>query len=126
MKIVKFQDPLYYAHIRYLIGGTPKDLVKYLRRVHGKDVKCHSWDKEFTWSDDMESTDGYQFHVCAPLGDGEIFYVWIARPASHLIFHETFHLVGDILNNRGVEYRYESEEAYAYLGGWIFEKIYKK
>ena len=126
MKIIKFQTPLYFADVTYLIGGTVKDLRKYLDRIHGKDHKTYNWDKSESWAEDADSTDGYQFHVPAPLGDGEVFYVWVARPAPSLIFHETFHLVGDILHNRGIAYSYDSEEAYAYLGGWIFDKIFSK
>lgn len=123
LKTYSFSDPLYRAYITYVIGGTVPDLVRYLKRKH-KNSKCFSWDNEFEWTEESETTDGYQFHVSAPLGEGEVFYVWCRQADPFLLFHETYHLVGDILHNRGVKYSEDSEESYAYLGGWIFEKIY--
>jgi len=38
--------------------------------------------------------------------------------------HETFHLTGDILFTRGIGYCYESEEAFAYLNGWLSQEIF--
>lgn len=124
MQVLSFVDPLYRANITYLIGGTVPELLKYLKKKH-KNFKSYSWGNEFEWGEDADSTDGYQFHVNAPLGVGEVFYVWVDRPSPFLLFHETYHLVGDILYNRGIVYSEDSEEAFAYLGGWIFEEIHR-
>lgn len=124
MKAVKFIDPLYEARVCYLIGGTVPEMLKYLKKAHGV-YEPYSWDQKFEWGEDAGTTDGYQFHINAPLGDGEIFYVWVSKASPSLLFHETLHLVGDILHTRGINYSCDSEEAFAYLGGWIFDKIYK-
>ncbi len=121
MKEYSFHVEMYDAWVTYLIGGTVKDLKKFLRDKHKKLPITYSWDKRFSFGKDGETTDGYQFHVNAPLGDGEVFYVWLSN--IHLLFHETFHLTCDILFTRGIEYSYQSEESYAYLGSWIFNKI---
>lgn len=126
MKVVKISEPMYRAEITFLIGGTVKQMLTYLRKVHKKEFKSFSWSSEFQWGEDADTTDGYQFHVNAPLGNGEVFYVWVSEPSMYLLFHETFHLVGDILHTRGITYGEDSEEGFAYLGGWIFEKIYAK
>ena len=126
MKIFSFTTE-YKASVTYLVGGTVPKLLAYLKKKYGgKLPKVYSWDKEFTFGDDADTTDGYQFHVNAPLGDGEMFYVWIAEPSSYLLSHETYHLVGDILFTRGIEYNYGAEESYAYLMSSIFEEIFKK
>jgi len=122
---IKLYDDLYDVHITYLLGGTVEDLVKYIKRKHKK-APLYSWGKQFTFGADADTTNGYQFHVNAPLGNGEVFYIWTADATPYLLFHETYHLVGDILYTRGLPYTYSSEEAYAYLGGWIFEKVFKK
>lgn len=122
MKEISFYNDMYQVQIMYLIGGTAKDLKGYISKKHPK-AKLFSWDAEFKLKKDAIMTDGYQFHIDAPLGDGEIFYVWCAQPTPYLLFHETFHLIGDILFTRGVEYNFGSEEAYAYLGSWIFQKL---
>lgn len=122
LKEIRFYEPMYQANICYLIGGTADDLIKYIKNKHGND-KMYSWDKEFSWGEDANTTDAYQFHINALLGQGETFYIWVHKPTASLIFHETYHLIGDILHTRGIEYSYSSEESYAYLGGWIFSKF---
>jgi len=124
-KIKEFHiyEGLYEAEITYLVGGVVEDLIIYIRNKH-KDAKMYSWGKEFKWEEDANTTNAYQFHINAPLGSGEKFYVWMHQVSPSLFYHETFHLAGDILFTRGVEYSYSSEECYAYLGGWIFNKAY--
>jgi hypothetical protein len=115
----------YDCHIVYLIGKDVHWLKKYIARKHG-DIQLYSWASTFKFGEDANTTNGYQFHVNAPLGDGEMFYVWVAEPTPYLLVHETIHLTDDILYTRGIGYTYSSEEAYAYLGGWIFEKVFKR
>ncbi len=125
MKEVSFKTPLYEAEVTYLIGGDVKDLKNFLRsKNNGRLPTTYSWDQRFTFGKDGDTTNAYQFHVNAPLGDGEIFYVWVADPTMDLLTHETTHLTGDILYTRGFGYCYESEEAWAYLNGWLFDKIF--
>ncbi len=115
-------EQMYEAEISYLFGGTVEDLMAFIKNRH-KDAPIYSWGKIFEWGEDANTTNAYQFHVNAPLGAGEKFYVWINEVSPSLLYHETFHLSGDILFTRGIEYSYSSEECYAYLGGWIFQKI---
>jgi len=124
MKEVRFSEPLYQADISYLVGGDVPELKSFLKNRHG-DAHMYSFGKRFAWAEDADTTNAYQFHVSQPLGKGETFYVWVAEKTAYLLFHETYHLVGDILSNRGVVYCLESEEAYAYLGGWIFQEAFK-
>ena len=126
MRKISIYNELYDAQICYLIGGTVPDLQKYIKRKH-KDAILYSWGAIFDlYADDIETSNAYQFHVTAPLGDGEIFYVWMAYITSNLLFHETFHLPGDIFYTRAMPYTEDSEETYAYLGAWIFERVFKR
>jgi len=113
------------ADIRILIGGTVPDLIKLIKRRHG-DAKMWSWDKEHIWTEDAADTDAYQFHISAPLGKGEIFYMWIYEPTMYLLAHEITHVAGDILHHRGFEYCRGAEEAWAYLIGYIAQEFYKQ
>ncbi len=124
MKEAKFFEPLYQVEISYLVGGDVPELKAFLKNRHG-DAHMYSFGSKFIWAEDADTTNAYQFHISQPLGKGEIFYVWVADKTAYLLFHETYHLVGDILSNRGVVYCLESEEAYAYLGGWIFQEAFK-
>lgn len=125
MREIKIYNELYDAQISYLIGGDAFDLVRFLKKRYGKNAKYWSWDREVIFGDDVNTTDAYQFHVNAPLGAGERFYIWMCQPKPSLVFHETYHLVGDIMHRSGIEYDYKSEETFAYLGGWIYKKIHK-
>ena len=117
---------MYDAHVVFLIGKEVPDLLKYLYRKHGKDTQFYSWSKAFSFGEDADTTNGYQFHVNAPLGKGEIFYSWHSDMTPYLLSHELYHVVGDILHTRGVTYSYGSEEIFAYLYGWLFDKLFKK
>lgn len=124
MKEIKFTEPLYQVDISYLIGGDVPELKTFLQNRHGTH-QMYSFGAKFYWAEDSDTTNAYQFHVSQPLGKGETFYVWVAEKTAYLLFHETYHLVGDILDNRGIKYCLESEEAFAYLGGWIFQEAFK-
>lgn len=124
MKEISFSDPLYECEISYLEGGTVNDLISFISERHPGSLPV-SWDRKFEWGENANTTNGYQFHMNAPLGDGERFYIWVAYPTLNLVSHEVFHLTGDILFTRGIEYCYQSEEAFAYLHGWLIDKIFK-
>lgn len=122
MKEYRFTDPIYESDITYLIGGSVNELISFIKENHVNNPVM-SWGESFEWGNDADTTNAYQFHINALLGYGERFYVWIHEVTPSLLYHETYHLVNDILHVRGVIFSYESEEAYSYLGGWIFQEI---
>lgn len=124
IKEIRFFEPIYQVDISYLVGGDVPQLMAFIKERH-KYAPMYSFNEKFEWTEDADTTNAYQFHVTAPLGKGEVFYVWMEETTAYLLFHETFHLVGDILQNRGIKYSMESEEAFAYLGGWIFQEAFK-
>lgn len=127
MKEIKIYESLYDTDISFLIGGTVSDIKKFLKKRHGENLLL--WDRDRPQHIDqflIEDTDGYQFHVEAPLGEGERFYAWAHKASDNILFHETLHITFDILFTRGVVYSDGSEEAFAYLGASIFEKLKEK
>lgn len=122
IKEIRFTEPMYQVDISYLVGGDVLQLISFIKERH-KGAQMYSFNEKFDWAEDADTTNAYQFHVSAPLGKGEVFYVWVEDSTPYLLFHETFHLVGDIMWNRGIKYSMESEEAFAYLGGWIFQEM---
>ena len=124
MKEYRFTEQMYQADISYLVGGDVPKLISFINDRH-KGAQMYSFNEKFNWSEDADTTNAYQFHIPAPLGKGEVFYVWVNEKTPYLLFHETFHLTGDILHNRGIKYCMESEEAFAYLGGYIFQEVFK-
>lgn len=127
MKEIKIHEPLYDVDISYLFGDSVSKLKEFIQKRHGSHVLI--WDRDVSESCDkffIEDTDGYQFHVQEPLGSGERFYSWMYKPTDNLLFHETLHITFDILFTRGVKYHNDSEEAFAYLGGMIFQQLKEK
>lgn len=123
IKEIKLYDDHYKADICFLHGGSADDFIFLINQRH-PEQRMYSWDTVFEFGEDANTTDAYQFHINAVHGDGEKFYLWMLEVIPSLFFHEIYHLSGDILYTRGIEYCFQSEEAYAYYGAWIFEKIY--
>ena len=124
IKEYKFYDPAYRVNISYLIGGSVEELIALVKERH-PNGQMYSFDKKWDWTEDADTTDAYQFHVAELHGKGEVFYLWILEKDNYLFSHELYHLVGDILCNRGLEYVMQSEEAFAYYFGYIAESAYK-
>jgi hypothetical protein len=124
IKEYKFHEPLYFVDISVLIGGDVPQLITFIKERHG-DAQMYSFGEKFNWAEDADTTDAYQFNIPAPLGKGEIFYLWVYDKTPYLFGHELFHLTGDILYHRGIKYSMESEEAFAYYFGYIFQEIFK-
>lgn len=115
MKEIRLHQDLYDADVSFLLGGSVPEVNALVTARHG--VQPEPLD---------DDTNGYQFHISAPLGKNEIFYVWIHTPDMNLLWHETMHCAFDILKTRGIIYTEDSEEAFAYLGADIFEMLCKK
>ncbi len=111
----------YDAWICFLIGGEIKDFKSFLKSRYGRIPVMYSWDDR-QYAKDMEDTDAYQAHVnYKPPKHDEIFYLWMSH--EKILVHEIIHLAGDILFVRGFTYCKESEEAWAYTGNEIYNRI---
>ncbi len=124
LSVIEIYIELYDVQIRYLFGGSTKDFVQYLRDTNKNKIPTlWSW-SERQYVKDIHSTDGYQCHsnFNADRKQEEIFYVWIGE-GSDLLYHEHYHLIGDIKFTRGVGYAKDSEEEYAYLGQWLWRQV---
>lgn len=126
MKIIKIHVPLYLAEVTYLFYCTPEETHAYLQKEHGQNYQTTSHNEVPEPGKMDDDTDGLQFHVPGYMGKHEVFYVWIAEPDLNVLWHETLHLTFDILIQRGVEYAPSCEDAFAYLGGYIFDEVSKK
>jgi len=127
MKEIKIRNDQYDAEISYLIGGTIPDVRALMKRRYGEKAQIRSGQDTDTVDETLEDdTDGYQFAYHATQGENERFYVWVAEPTHELLAHESSHLGYDILNHRGVKHCDESEEAYAYMQGWLHKKLYER
>ena len=58
--------------------------------------------------------------------DNGNIHVFIGPDANiNVICHEAFHVTRNVLESAGLELSDSSEEAFAYLNGWVAEKIQK-
>lgn len=126
MREIKLHNDTYDVNISYIFGGTIPELQLLLKKRHGEKAQIRSGDSIGSIEDTLEDdTDGYQFCYSAPLGENERYYVWAHECSHELIAHESSHLAYDILGSRGITKCDESEEAYAYMQGWLHKKLYK-
>lgn len=83
-----------------------------------------------------EKYDGYDFDFIGNKGgmclnsEKEIFFLYIAEnedmeKVSDTVAHEIFHCAVALLNHLGMSISNDSEEAYAYLIGYMTKEIYK-
>jgi len=70
--------------------------------------------------------------MCLPLiltkEDGskyESIFLWLGDTSHNTIAHEVFHVTSEILRSRSTKLNNNTEETYAYLCGYITEKIYE-
>ncbi len=121
MREYSFEIEHYHASVCFLVGGEIDDFKKFLKTRYGKLPVMYSWDDR-QYAKDMVNTDAFCAHVnYSPPKHDEIFYLWVSE--LKLLVHEIIHLAGDILFVRGFTYCKESEEAWAYTGGEIDNKI---
>jgi hypothetical protein len=123
MKSFTLDDPLYERDIRLVVGGDEEQLQKYLIATHGPNHKIYNKDEECDEAPDVFN-DGCEFSL--KTDSHHCFYVWISRPDLQLLHHEIQHLIFDIMNNVGLSYSPDSEEAYTYFGAKIFMQAVRK
>lgn len=76
--------------------------------------------------DDGEFDGGDAYAVVIEDKDGYINLIIHPKANINTICHEAFHITSGVLEAAGLELVGGSEEAYAYLIGWLTEKIDKK
>jgi hypothetical protein len=111
MKEVQVFEEMYRADISLIVGGTIPELQSLIESRHDDAPQLD------------DDTDGYQFECRSKGGQNERFYIYIEKMDPYLLYHEIMHLVFSIMKHRGITYSSGSEEAFAYLGGRIFELL---
>ena len=114
-ELYKIGIPLYHANI-YVFLGTREDCAEAMRKAEVKEREIEEW---------LENTKSYEgmYHQ-----EDDFRLIWLQEiPMTvgkysdlvHEIEHATFYL----LKSRGLQHTEESDEAYAYLSGYIFEQV---
>jgi hypothetical protein len=118
----KFFNDLYELEVSWLFGGDLDGLKDFMRARHGANAKFYSWGEEYDLYSEL-TTNALEFHTYTPIGNADIFYIWMAEPDWGLLFHEAYHVPRDILHYLGMKLSQDSEEAAAYIHGWIGKKL---
>lgn len=109
-------DPVYNAEARVLVGSaaaTQAWLTKHCADHEALDPDVLASTVEYT------TDQGTEWFVCLPPAPARTLTI----PQVGTVVHESFHLCVRILRNRGVVLTEDSEEAYAYYLGALFQQL---
>lgn len=122
-ELLKIEIPLYRARLNVFFG--PAEACKNAMLADGFPEKlAEEWYKDATTplQEDGSTPDGMYHH-----GDGyELLWLpdWpLSIDDVGKLVHELEHATFRILNERGFEHTEASDEAYAYLQGWLYSEI---
>jgi len=119
VKIHKIPDEIYYTNIFVLVDATKGSLVRYFKKHYGHHYTHDNFCNAFHYMLASE-VEGVKYHFL-------IFEKFDNTPAGIGTFnHELLHLVFSVLDNVGMVYTLESEEAYTYYLNYLTERILEK
>lgn len=114
-ELYKISIPLYRAAIHVFLG-TREECAEAMRKAEVKDREIDEW---------LNETKGYEgmYHE-----DDDFRLIWLQEIPTTVgkysdLVHEIEHATFYLLKSRGLQHTEESDEAYAYLSGHIFEQI---
>jgi hypothetical protein len=114
-ELYKISLPLYHAAIHVFLG-TREDCAEAMRKVGVKEREIEEW---------LDDTNGYEgmYHQ-----EDDFRLIWLQEVPTTVgkysdLVHEIEHATFYLLKSRGLQHTEESDEAYAYLSGYIFEQI---
>lgn len=115
MRIHSFHNDLYRFDLHVIVGGTCKQSVSRFNRKFKMDLT------------DLDGCAGY--HSGTTIKGNSTSVIWIRDdPQSEMVdivAHESFHCAVHHLSNAGVRFSRSSEEAYAYLIGWVGRRVWE-
>lgn len=118
MKYIKLIVPIYKTAVHVIIGTVPECKSKSISLT--KDPRQAQVFRDAN----EEAYDGYTWET---VDTGIV--IWFPNMSDEIILHEFFHATCSIMNMVGIKLSEDSEEAYAYLHGWLYSnfiKLYKK
>ena len=111
----KISLPLYHAAIHVFLG-TREDCAEAMRKAEVKEREIEEWLEAIKDCEGM-----YQ-------QEDDFRLIWLSDVPTTIgkysdLVHEIEHATFYLLKSRGLQHTEESDEAYAYLSGYIFEQI---
>lgn len=115
MRIHNFHNDLYRFDLHVIVGGTCKQSVSRFNRKFKMSIG------------DLGECAGY--HSGTTIKGKSTSVIWIRDDAPpqivDIVAHESFHCAVHHLSNAGVRFSRSSEEAYAYLIGWVGRRVWE-
>lgn len=103
--------PIYNIWLQVYIGGTAKDAIEQI----GKDYPGGEPTLEDAW--------GFTYRLKGETDKDGVSVLWWNGESVNYLVHELFHLTKQIMDRAGVTLTNESEEAWAYLFGFLYESV---
>src|SRR3990167_5791622 len=112
----KFKNECYldvepYHRKVYLFHGTKEELAKRINEV----FECPA----NSYEDIIKEAAGAVFTLINEKKGVNCIVLWTSLKSYDNISHEVFHLTDKVMGDAGCKLTNESEEAYAYLNGWL-------
>lgn len=120
MKIIKIPDDIYHAKIFIINNANNDDLIKYFKRKYQFDYEP---DNDF---------DAIHYRIENKTQGLKHNYILFLSKFNNtpegigILNHELLHLIYDVLQEVGMKYSGDSEEAYTYYFDYLTEKILNK
>lgn len=111
MPIKTIWDYLYRVRIHFIYKETADNAYRFIKK-QGDFLSKEDFDKNF------KKSSGFVFWA----NEQDICLVLIEWQAGTFV-HELFHVVDNVLRDKGIKLTEGSSEAYAYYLGWITDKI---
>ncbi len=129
MKSAKLKDDIYFNNITLVTDGDTDELNKYIKKKH-KDFYIDDMGKKTTELKNKWPT-GRAFCVIENNTGFIYFYIWFKEFKTtvdyyEVVVHECFHLTIECLRTVGLKLSNDSEEAYAYYQGYMFNQTLNK
>lgn len=118
MKIIKLEEPVYHRKVFFVLNCSGKEFNDWVFKKYGYDRKKENWNNTGTVVTIENEREDY-IHAL----------VWVSKVSktkSHILVHEAFHLACKILDDRGVDFCLDSEEAFAYLQEYYYKAVMER
>ena len=114
-ELYEISIPLYRAAIHVFLG-TREACAEAMRKAEVKEHEIEEW---------LDATNGYEGMYNQ---EDDFRLIWLSDVPTTIgkysdLVHEIEHATFYLLKSRGLQHTEESDEAYAYLSGYIFEQI---
>ena len=113
--IFKIEIPVYNSFIWVYVEESTESILKHVKKIYGRNAP-----------DDLFDLDEYTDARVVIYNGCPRAVIFKGDVTPPIVSHEMLHVVCSLLNNRGLRFSEDSEEAFCYLLGYLVKEFYKK